>query len=319
MSIYFNNAQIRLKAYPEVTYLFSFSIFSPVHFQRFRKEFFCDFQPFGDLVPVPISGKEALDQSLEPDQAIESEETGPAFLLAVGNVRLIEDISNVAAKEEKKRETVAADVRQVMENTELTEKQRLFCLYYIRCFNATRAYQKAYGCSYEAAGTAGQRLLQKVAIRDEIQRLKQGRLNRELINEEDIVQKYIDIAFADITDYVEFGQEEVPIICDGSVAMQKDPETGEEIPATQKINTIRLRDAADVDGSMISEVRIGQSGTSVKLKDSMKALQWLADHMDLATEEQRARIDQLRAQTDHLTGDDMELEDTSGTDGDIYG
>lgn len=227
---------------------------------------------------------------------------------------------NVAAKEEKKRETVAADVRQVMENTELTEKQRLFCLYYIRCFNATRAYQKAYGCSYEAAGTAGQRLLQKVAIRDEIQRLKQGRLNRELINEEDIVQKYIDIAFADITDYVEFGQEEVPIICDGSVAMQKDPETGNEIPATQKISTVRFRrDAASMDGSLISEVRISRGNASVKLKDSMKALQWLADHMDLATEEQRARIDQLRAQTDHLTGDDMELEDTSGTDGDIYG
>ena len=227
---------------------------------------------------------------------------------------------NVAAKEEKKRETVAADVRQVMENTELTEKQQLFCLYYIRCFNATRAYQKAYGCSYEAAGTAGQRLLQKVAIRDEIQRLKQGRLNRELISEEDIVQKYIDIAFADITDYVEFGQEEVPIICDGSVAMQKDPETGNEIPATQKISTVRFRrDAASMDGSLISEVRISQGNASVKLKDSMKALQWLADHMDLATEEQRARIDQLRAQTDHLTGDDMELEDTSGTDGDIYG
>ena len=200
-----------------------------------------------------------MDQSLEPDQAIESEETGPAFLLAVGNVRLIEDISNVAAKEEKKSETVAADVRQVMENTELTEKQRLFCLYYIRCFNATRAYQKAYGCSYEAAGTAGQRLLQKVAIRDEIQRLKQGRLNRELINEEDIVQKYIDIAFADITDYVEFGQEEVPIICDGSVAMQTDPETGNEIPATQKISTVRFRpDAANMDSSLISEVRISQ-------------------------------------------------------------
>ena len=73
--------------------------------------------------------------------------------------------------------------------------------------------------------------MQKVAIRDEIQRLKQGRLNWELISEEDIVQKYIDIAFADITDYVEFGQEEVPIICDGSVAMQTDPETGNEIPA----------------------------------------------------------------------------------------
>ena len=53
-------------------------------------------QPFSDLVPVPISGKEALDQSLEPNQAIESEETGPAFLLAVGNVPLIEDIANVS-------------------------------------------------------------------------------------------------------------------------------------------------------------------------------------------------------------------------------
>ena len=227
---------------------------------------------------------------------------------------------NVAAKEEKKRETVAADVRQVMENTELTEKQRLFCLYYVRCFNAARAYIKAYGVDYATAAANGSRMLGNANIRDEIQRLKQGRLNRELLSEEDIVQKYIDIAFADITDYVEFGQEEVPIICDGSVAMQKDPETGNEIPATQKISTVRFRrDAASMDGSLISEVRISQGNASVKLKDSMKALQWLADHMDLATEEQRARIDQLRAQTDHLTGDDMELEDTSGTDGDIYG
>ena len=34
----------------------------------------------------------------------------------------------------------------VIENTELTEKQRLFCIYYIQCFNATKAYQKAYEC-----------------------------------------------------------------------------------------------------------------------------------------------------------------------------
>lgn len=226
---------------------------------------------------------------------------------------------NAAAKEQKKKEAIAEDVRQVMQNAELTDKQRLFCLYYVRCFNATRSYQKAYGCSYATACGQGFRLLKNAEIRAEIQRLKQNRLNRELLSEEDIVQKYIDIAFADIADYIEFGQEEVPVISDGAAVTQRDPTTGKEVPATQQISIVRFRDADNMDTSLISEVRVNQGAAYVKLKDSMTALQWLADHMDLATEEQRARIDQLRAQTDHLTGDDLELEDTSGTDGDIYG
>ena len=49
----------------------------------------------------------------------------------------------VATKEKSKR-AVAEDVGQVLENADLTDKQRLFCLYYVRCFNATKAYQKAY-------------------------------------------------------------------------------------------------------------------------------------------------------------------------------
>ena len=59
-------------------------------------------------------------------------------------------------------------VESVMANEALTEKQRLFCLYYVKCFNATKAYQKAYACSYETAGSAGFRMLQNVAIQTEI-------------------------------------------------------------------------------------------------------------------------------------------------------
>ena len=33
----------------------------------------------------------------------------------------------------------------------------------------------------------------------------------------------------------------------------------------------------------------------------MKALQWLSDHMNLATEEQKARIEQIRAKTERLS------------------
>ncbi|MFQ9151632.1 MAG: terminase small subunit [Blautia sp.] len=46
-----------------------------------------------------------------------------------------------------------------MKNPDLTDKQRLFCIYYSRCFNATKAYQKAYGCDEYAARTNGSRMM----------------------------------------------------------------------------------------------------------------------------------------------------------------
>lgn len=51
----------------------------------------------------------------------------------------------------------------------------------------------------------------------------------------------------------------------------------------------------------------------------MKALQWLSDHMDMGTEEQRARIAQIRAQTDKLTGNNQEIEDLNDIESEIYG
>ena len=48
---------------------------------------------------------------------------------------------------------------ETLNNEELTEKQRLFCLYYVRWFNATKAYQKAYGCDYTTAMVNGCKLL----------------------------------------------------------------------------------------------------------------------------------------------------------------
>ena len=71
---------------------------------------------------------------------------------------------NVAKKENRnasKRAAASADVDSVIENNELTDKQRLFCFYYVRCFNTTKAYQKAYECSYETAAAIGYRLLAK--------------------------------------------------------------------------------------------------------------------------------------------------------------
>lgn len=223
------------------------------------------------------------------------------------------------SKKTKKKKAAESEVDQVIENPELTDKQRLFCIYYIRSFNATKAYQKAYGCSYENAMQNGSRMLRNDKVKEEIIRLKQNRLNQELLSEEDIFQKYMDIAFSDITDYVEFGTEKVPVMTMYGPAQVQDPKTGKKKTLTETVNIIHFRDSSEVDGSIISEVKHGKNGSSIKLADRMKALQWLADHMNLGTEEQRARIAQMKAQTDKLTGNNQEIEDLDDIEGEIYG
>ena len=198
--------------------------------------------------------------------------------------------ASVRNKEKKKKQNEEAAAELVDQESDLTDKQRLFCLYYVRTFNATKAYQKAYGCRYEVARSIAYRQLHKEAILQEIQRLKKERINRELFTEEDIFQKYVDIAFADVTDFVDF---------DG--------------------DTIELKRSTEVDGTLLTEVRQGKDGVSIKLADRMRALDWLADHMDLATDEQRAKIEQIKAQTDKLTGNNQEIEDLSEIEGEIYG
>lgn len=222
------------------------------------------------------------------------------------NATLQKNKRNVAknnkSPRKNKKSPVAHEVESVMKNTELTDKQQLFCIYYIRCFNATKAYQKAYGCNYTTAMSEGSKHLRNPKIKEEIFRLKQERLNREFLSESDIFQKYMDIAFADITDYVEFGN--------GSF---NDPETGEEV----SYSFVNLKDSKTVDGTIVSEVSKGREGAKIKLADRMKALQWLTDHMDLATDKQKAEIALLRAkvQTDDSEeiADDGFLEALNGT------
>lgn len=221
------------------------------------------------------------------------------------------NVAKESARKKKVQQAVAADTASVSENPDLNEKQRLFCLYYVRCFNAVKAYQKAYGCSYETACGHGHELLKKVEIIAEINRLKQSRLNRELLDEHDIFQKYMDIAFADITDFVEFGQEEEYVIGQFGLVQVEDPVTGKKAPLKQKVNTVRFRESGSIDGTLITEVKNGKNGASIKLADRMKALEWLAEHMDIATEEQKARIAVLKMKS---AGDEPEDVDTSYVD-----
>lgn len=196
------------------------------------------------------------------------------------------------SKKSVMKKAIADEVKQVIQNTDLTDKQQLFCIHYIRCFNATKAYQKAYGCGYTTAVTNGPALLGNTRIKEEILQLKQDRLNREFLSESDIFQKYMDIAFADINDFVDISA-----------------------------GFVTAKDG--IDGTIVSEVSNTQSGVKIKLADRMKALQWLTDHMDLATEKQKAEIALLKAkvQTDdgEEIADDGFLDALNGTAAEDWG
>jgi phage terminase small subunit len=192
--------------------------------------------------------------------------------------------------QKKDAKPIADEVKQVMDNPELTDKQRLFCLNYIKCFNATKAYQKAYECSYETALTNGPGLLGNTRIRDMIQSLKQGKLNQSFLEPGDIFQKYMDIAFTDITDYVTFGVK----------AVTYSDEEGRE--ATIDTSYVDVNESWMVDGSLITEISKGKDGIKLKLADKMKALDWLTDHMDMATEKQRLEMAKMKIEVTQLTG-----------------
>lgn len=163
------------------------------------------------------------------------------------------------------------------ENEGLTEQQRLFCLYYLKNFNATLAYLKAYGCSYDTASANGCRLLGIAKVRDEIEIQKKIKRQTIMVSEDDIVERYMRIAFADMTDFTEFGTEDVPIYgADGQQIMLDDGSM-----ATTKRNYMNFKSHEQVDGGLICEISVGKSGMKVKLEDRQKALSWLADYFNM--------------------------------------
>lgn len=183
------------------------------------------------------------------------------------------DKCNVANKTQKiqhRKKTESDVIEEIVQNTELTDKQQLFCIYYVRCFNATKAYQKAYGVDYATAASISYRLLENDGVKSEIMRLKKNRLNREMLSEEDVVQRYIDIAYADINDYMK--------VKDGDIT---------------------LKNSDEFDGMLVKKIASGKT-KSIELYDSLKALDWLTKHMGIATDEQRAKIELLKAQADKL-------------------
>ncbi|EWG12734.1 terminase small subunit [Cytobacillus firmus] len=205
-------------------------------------------------------------------------------------------------KKDATKKKKVATLEPVIESDELNDKQKMFCLYYIKYFNATKAYQKAYGVDRNTAESIAYRLMGNDGVRREIERLKQERFNGVLLDAQAVLQKYIDIAFADITDFVDFGQREMPELDHNGEPMLD--ENGDEI--TYSYSFVNLKNNDEVDGTLITEVKKGKDGVSVKLADKMKALEFLSKYTDLLSVNDKKRLqeEKLRMEISKLQNND---------------
>lgn len=123
-------------------------------------------------------------------------------------------------------------------NDELTEKRRLFCVYYATSYNATQAYIKAYGSSKNTAMVEGCKLLKSPKIQDEIKRLRDILRTDIDIGLPDMLRYCLKVVNVDIGDYV-----------------------------VLKNGFVKIRSGESCDTSLIDEVKETNSGISIKLAD----------------------------------------------------
>ena len=182
-------------------------------------------------------------------------------------------------------------LEELADNDELTDKQKAFCLYYLQRYNATWAYQKAYGGSYESATANGPRLIGNDRIKKQLTELKKQQSAELYATANDIMLGYLKQAHSDITDVLEFktvkrlkwvkipddtGEYED---MDGHYRLDPkiDPETGEQ--AFYYENLVLLKDSSKIDTSNIKSIRIDKGEAVVEMYNKQKAMKELLERL----------------------------------------
>lgn len=157
---------------------------------------------------------------------------------------------------------------------ELSAEHKQFCIFFVKSHNATKSYQKVYNCDYASAAVSASRLLKNAKIKTFIDALKNEKLAAAYFSEGDLVQKYMDIMYADITDFAKISEK----------------------------NGIELRE--EFDGTLIQDIKMTKYGWSIKLPDKMKAMEWLDRYFEINPQAKRRKEyeslkrDQLQQQID---------------------
>lgn len=150
-------------------------------------------------------------------------------------------------------------MQSLAEKHGLSEKEESFCYHYLNSYNATNAAIKA-GYSPTTCYQDACRILAKTKVKAFVKELKDLRNAELMVDSMDVMREYMRIAFADMSDYAKFGP-----------------------------SGVRLVNSAQVDGRLVTEVKEGRDGVTLKLADKMKALEKLSKFLDVFIEDKVKR------------------------------
>lgn len=182
-------------------------------------------------------------------------------------------------------------LEELADNDELTDKQKAFCMYYLQRYNATWAYQKAYGVDYDTARAHGSRMVANGNIKQQLAKLKKQQSMDLYADANDILLKYLQQATADVTDVLEFKtikklkwskvhdpegdyeDDAGPYRLDPWI----DPQTGEQGFYYESV--IVLKDSSEIDTANIKSVRIDKGQPVVEMYDKQTAMRELLNRL----------------------------------------
>lgn len=171
--------------------------------------------------------------------------------------------SNV--RKEKSGERIKEEAFLQGETEKVTTKSELFCLYYVKYRNQVKAYQMTFGCSYINACSCASTYMKKHEIKKRINELLEEIRENVEFGIKDVAQKQIDIANADMKDFVELKDGEV-----------------------------KIKDFDQIDGTLIKKIKNTKYGVEVVLKDSQRALEWLGKNQQNSEKQEGNRIELTR-------------------------
>ena len=149
----------------------------------------------------------------------------------------------------------------------LNEKQQRFCEEYVKNYNVKTSMINA---GYNMNGTsvsAGYKMRSMPKVQRYILWLKARILQRTLVKAGDIIDSWVRIAFADMTDFVDI-----------------------------RPFNISLKPSALIDGQLIKSVKSGRDGISIELHDKMRALDNLAKYTADMPVDWKQRLEERRMQ-----------------------
>lgn len=145
----------------------------------------------------------------------------------------------------------------------LSGQEELFCYHYFKCKNATQAAMRA-GYSSAWSYNAGYKLLNRPKIRSFLKELQAQACEELFVDTMDILRMWAKIAFADMNDYVAVSGAGV-----------------------------LLRGSGQTDGQVVTEIKEGKDGVTIKLADKMKALDRLSSYFQILPEDKAKDLKRL--------------------------